>query len=406
MSSPEAPVDHLRLAVIGDLVHYRDDQGRLCVLDSLVGQLDRWAELFDEVVLCAPLAAGPPAIGFAPYTATNVRIVPLPRGGGNTLGAKLAMLRLLPTWAWVTRRVAKQVDAVHLRCPSNIGLVALLSTWRATRRRHAQYAGVWRPYPTEPYFFGLQRRLLGSRWFDGPVSVYAEADPANPNLEPSFSPSFDEAYWAEAGPAADRTIERLGRTDRSGPWRLVTVGRLSVNKNQRTVIEAVAKVVAEGLDVTLDVYGDGICRAELEQLADDLGIADRCTFHGTVSHDVVMAAFRDADLQVLATRQEGFGKVLLEGMVYGTVPVFTESPLAAEIAGDGRRGLVFAIDDASALAAHVVALVGDGPRWQAMAREARAYTRETTLDRYADRVRSVLERHWDVTLPGPPAPAP
>ncbi len=46
-----------------------------------------------------------------------------------------------------------------------------------------------------------------------------------------------------------------------------------------------------------------------------------------------MDAFAAADLNLLSTRQEGYGKVLLEGMVHGVVPVFGESPVADEISG-------------------------------------------------------------------------
>ena len=58
---------------------------------------------------------------------------------------------------------------------------------------------------------------------------------------------------------------------------------------------------------------------------------------------------------------------------------------------------------AFAKAAHVVALVGDGPRWQAMAADAGTYTAAMTLDRFGDRVKETLERGWGVTLPDPPA---
>jgi glycosyltransferase involved in cell wall biosynthesis len=397
----DAAVDHLRLAIIGDTQHYRDAAGRLCALEPVAFQVDKWAELFDELVICAPFDPSPPPVGFGPYQADNISIVPLASGGGNRLRDKLAMVRLLPGWALTTRRVARSVDAVHIRCPCNIGLVALLSTWGTTRRRYALYAGVWRGYEGEPFFFGLQRRLLGSRWFKGPVSVYASRQPGHDNLEPFFSPSFSLKAWEAAGAAAEAKIERVGRADRSGPWHLVTVGRLTANKNQRTVIEATARVVAAGVDVTLGVYGDGPCRGDLEALARSLGIADRVVFHGEISHQGVMEAFEAADLHLLATRQEGFGKVLLEGMVYGTVPIFSESPVAAEISGDGRRGLVFSTSDVDGLADHILALVDDGPRWQAMAEAARAYAGESTLDRFADRVRELLERHWKVTLPRP-----
>ena len=388
-----------RLAVIGDTQHYLDSDGRLCALEPVVNQLDRWARLFDEVVICAPLDPGPPPLGFGPYQATNLRIEPLPRAGGNTLTAKLLMVpRLLP-WAWHTRRVARSVDAVHLRCPCNIGLVAIFSTWKAVRYRHAMYAGVWRGYRGEPRFFGLQRRLLASRWFDGPVSVYASRQLDRPDLEPNFSPSFSMETWIEAGTGAIAKLERIADVDSPGPWRLVTVGRLTPNKNQRAIVQAMGELVAAGHDVVLDVFGDGPCRSDLEAQAERLGVADRVVFHGSVGHLEVLDAFAAADLNLLATRQEGYGKVLLEGMLHATVPLFAESPMAREIAGDGSRGLVFEADDHHGLAEMVAGLLADRPRWRAMAADARAYAATVTLDTFEDRLREMLERQWDVTLP-------
>lgn len=388
----------MRLAVIGDTQHYRDSQGRLCALEPVVNQLDRWAELFDELVLCAPLDPGPPPAGFAPYRSSNVRIEPLPRGGGNTFAAKAGMLRHLWPWARQTRRVARSVDAVHLRCPCNIGLVAILSTWRAGCLRYGMYAGVWQDYEGQPWSYRAQRWLLGSRWFGGPVHVYADADPRRPHLEPFYSPSFSLADWEAATEHAEAKIDRIERGDSLDPLRLVSVGRLTPNKNQRTVVEALALLARDGVPATLDLYGDGPCRAELEALAAERGVGDAVTFHGSVDHAEVMAAFASAHLNLLSTHQEGYGKVLLEGMIHATVPIFGTSPVSGEISGHGSRGLVFDPDDPTELAAHVQTLLGHRARWADMARDARQYSTSVTLENFQDRVRSTLERHWGVLL--------
>lgn len=388
----------MRLAVIGDTQHYRDAHGRLCALEPVVAQLDRWAELFDEVVICAPIDPGPPPAGFAAYGSGNVTLVPLARGGGNDVASKIGLLRHVVPWALTTRRVARSVDAVHMRCPCNIGLVAILSTWRSGAKRHAMYAGVWHDYPGEPRFFGLQRKLLANRRFGGPVSVYADRDPARPHLEPFFSPSFSHEDWDRAAPAADAKVDAIAAGTRPTPLRLVTVGRLTPNKNQRTIVLALSGIVAAGVDARLDLYGDGPCREELAALATDVGVAGRVTFHGSVSHGEVMEAFAAADLNLLSTRQEGYGKVLLESMVHATVPVFGESPVSGEISGDGMRGLVFPPDDADRLVEHVVGLVGDPERWSKMAQAGRDYSVTVTLDSFQDRLREVLERQWKVRL--------
>ena len=395
----------MRLAVIGDTQHYRDAEGRLCALEPVVNQLDRWADLFDEVVLCAPLAEGPPPPGFAPYRATNFTIRPLRSAGGNTKLAKFGLLLHILPWAWQTRRVARSVDAVHLRCPCNIGLVAIFSTWRSGAKRHAMYAGVWHDYAGEPRFFRMQRRLLADRRFGGPVSVYADRDPVRPHLEPFFSPSFSRSDWEHAGAGADAKIERIESGELPRPLRLVTVGRLTPNKNQRTVVLALAEVLAAGVDAHLDVYGDGPCRPELEELAAELGVGEHVTFHGSVDHGRVMQAFAEADLNLHSTRQEGYGKVLLESMVHATVPIFGESPVSGELSGDGTRGLVFPPDDHRALGRHVVDLVGEPQRWAKLARAGREHTTSLTLDAFQERLRTMLEHHWGVSLPEPrPAP--
>ena len=387
-----------RLAVIGDTQHHVDGDGRLCALEPVVNQLDRWAELFEEVVLCAPLSTEPPPPGFAPYRSTNLRIEPLRSAGGNTRAAKLGLIAHVLPWARTTRHVARSVDAVHLRCPCNIGLVAIFSTWKAGCLRYALYAGVWRDYEGEPPFFRLQRRLLASRWFGGPVSVYAGRDPLRPHLEPFFSPSYTELDMENAEEGVERKLERLADPQVRGPWRLVTAGRLSENKNQQTIVRALAEIVARGVDATLDVYGDGPCLAELTALAERIGVADRVTFHGSVDHGEVMRAFATADLNLLSTRQEGFGKVLLEGMVHATVPVFGESPVADEISGGGSRGVVFPVDDPQRLAQDVAELVDDRARWVAMAHDARAYAGQLTLEAFQGRVQDLLRRHWGVDL--------
>ncbi len=391
----------MRLAVIGDTQHYRDSDGRLCALEPVVNQLDRWAELFDEVVICAPLDPGPPPAGFGPYRSLNLSLEPLQKAGGNTRAAKFGLLGHLIPWARTTRRVARSVDAVHLRCPCNIGLVAIFSTWRAGALRYAMYAGVWHDYAGEPRFFRLQRKLLGSKFFGGPVSVYAGKNPALPHLEPFFSPSFSNSDIESARPLSDAKIERIRDPKSDGPWRLVTVGRLTPNKNQQTIIHSLPSIVKGGAEITLDVYGDGPCRSELEKLASDLGVAEFVTFHGSVSHGEVMEAFASGDLNLLSTRQEGYGKVLLESMVHATVPVFGQSPVSGEISGEGTRGLVFSSEDSARLAELVLGLITDRERWADMAVAARDYAGTMTLEAFQDRVREMLERQWGVTLLDP-----
>ena len=61
------------------------------------------------------------------------------------------------------------------------------------------------------------------------------------------------------------------------------------------------------------------CRASLEALAAELGVADRVTFAGQVPDDERLDWYRAADLFVLpsVSRQEAFGMVQIEAMLSG-----------------------------------------------------------------------------------------
>lgn len=89
-------------------------------------------------------------------------------------------------------------------------------------------------------------------------------------------------------------------------------------KGQDVLIRAIASCVQMGDDMVLKLVGDGKSRSILEELADDLGIRDRCDFVGEVNGlDAVVRELDAADLFVLPSRQEGLPRAMIEAMARG-----------------------------------------------------------------------------------------
>lgn len=107
----------------------------------------------------------------------------------------------------------------------------------------------------------------------------------------------------------------IDRTGRSGPVRLLHVGRIVRTKGLRDVIRALDRL--RDLDVVVDVLGDGNDRDACEALASDLGLQDRITFHGTVPRAVVDEFYERADVFVFPSYREPGGNVSLEAMAFG-----------------------------------------------------------------------------------------
>lgn len=106
----------------------------------------------------------------------------------------------------------------------------------------------------------------------------------------------------------------IDRADRPGPVRLLYVGRIIRTKGLRDVIRAMAQV--RDLDVVLDVVGDGNDRAACVDLAQELGVGERITFHGKVPRADVDGFYERADIFVFPSYREPGGNVSLEAMAY------------------------------------------------------------------------------------------
>ena len=103
---------------------------------------------------------------------------------------------------------------------------------------------------------------------------------------------------------------------------IVTVGRLSKQKNQRLLIEAVSKVAEVHRDVALNILGDGPLRDDLEAYIKENSLEDIVHIMGNVSN--VEDYLAEADIFALSSAYEGLPLVILEAMAAGLPIVSTD----------------------------------------------------------------------------------
>jgi glycosyltransferase involved in cell wall biosynthesis len=143
---------------------------------------------------------------------------------------------------------------------------------------------------------------------------------------------------------------------------LGTLGRLTEQKGQRTLLQAVATLAGDLPDLVLFLAGTGPLRDALEAEATRLGIADRVRFLGVRRDRATLYAAMD--IFVLPSRWEGLSLALVEAMGAGSAVVATDVGGNPEVVRDGRTGLLVPPADAGALAAAIGKLAGDPAlRW-------------------------------------------
>lgn len=134
-----------------------------------------------------------------------------------------------------------------------------------------------------------------------------------------------------------------------------TVSRFDPVKGLDVLIEAMVDL--DGVEV--EIIGDGPQRAELEALAEELGVSDRLVLSGFISG--ARHHLPNFDVFVLPSRLEGMPMSILEAMHAGVAVVATDVGSVTEVLQDGVTGRVVQPGDPKALAKAIKELLEDEP---------------------------------------------
>ncbi|MDQ6671432.1 MAG: glycosyltransferase [Chloroflexota bacterium] len=160
----------------------------------------------------------------------------------------------------------------------------------------------------------------------------------------------------------------------NGPPRIVHVATLTRIKDQATLLRAFSTVRQRMPDATLDIVGDGPLRADLEQLARQLGLAEAVRFVGNVDHAALPGVYRTGSAFVLSSRHEAQGMVAIEAAACGLAVVGTRVGVIPELAA--AADAVAPVGAPAALAQALAAILATGAdaRRRALARRERVET--------------------------------
>jgi glycosyltransferase involved in cell wall biosynthesis len=126
------------------------------------------------------------------------------------------------------------------------------------------------------------------------------------------------------------------------------VGGMIPQRDQNTLIQAIASVRRRYDKTRLLLIGDGPKRAELESLVSALGIEGVVAFVGYT--DRIGDYLKVMDIYVNPTLDEGFGIAVVEAMLAGLPVVLANAGAHPELVHDGTSGFLYQGGDAEALA--------------------------------------------------------
>lgn len=161
---------------------------------------------------------------------------------------------------------------------------------------------------------------------------------------------------------------------------LVSVGRLSEQKDFPNLIKAFAKV-KKRIDARLIILGEGEDRSVLENLISELNLTEFVDLPGFVDNPYAFMAA--ADLFVSSSAWEGLPTVLIEAMAAGTNVVATDCPGGTgEILAGGRYGTMVPINNSQALAEAIINALAKPMNESIVAKRARSFSDRAATDNY------------------------
>lgn len=320
----------MTFVVITHVLH-KEFNGAYYGYGPYVKEMNLWLKYVDRVLIVAPLRNNePPGAIDLPYVHTAIEFIPVHNFNLVGFSSIMKSVSVLPSIVWKCLSTLNKADHIHLRCPGNMGLIGcIVQIFFPGKNKTAKYAGNWDTNSKQPWSYKLQRWILNNRFLTRRMQalVYGNWAESTKNILSFFTASYKET---------DR-IETYAR-DLQSPIKLIYVGSLIKSKQPLISCMVTKGLLKKGMDVTLDLYGEGPERMPIEKFISANQLQKNIHLHGNQKSEIVKAAYRQAHFLVFISESEGWPKAVAEAMWWGCLPVTTAVSCVPEMVGHGERG--------------------------------------------------------------------
>ena len=212
------------------------------------------------------------------------------------------------------------------------------------------------------------------------------------NLALEFVPSLDIAIipnGIDTEKFHPAEIQHPGK-----PMKLLTVSRLIERKRIDLLIKAVSMAKNAGLDVCLNIAGEGNLGGELRKLSQELNVSESIFFLGRIPSEKMPQIYRENDVFVMSSAHEGMSNAMLEAMASGLPVITTQCEGVEELITD--NGIVTERADAESFAEALKTLAQNDKSYKKMCTASRTQAEKlgwnTVARQYLDCYNKVLDR--------------
>jgi glycosyltransferase involved in cell wall biosynthesis len=222
--------------------------------------------------------------------------------------------------------------------------------------------------------YGLQRRWIDRRSVAGVMRRAARVTVTTDHMR-KLAAALAPGPVDVIPIGVDRAAFRRATRPDGPPWRLLRVASLNRVKDYPMLLRALARLVPALRDVHLDVVGEDTLDGAVQQRAKALGVDAHVTFHGFQPTEALASFYERAHLNLVSSRHEAAGIVVLEAAAAGVPTVGTDVGFVADWSREKvERAVAVPVGDDAAMAQAVIDLLRDRPRRELIADAAHDWT--------------------------------
>jgi glycosyltransferase involved in cell wall biosynthesis len=337
----------MRLGITSDCIHFITPDGKAGTENHILKrQLEALAVYFESVVICCPFVDFSNNVSYSIYDENKFRFIPSPKVGGNSFMDKIKLLRTIPTWLKLFKKIDKESDIVYQRFPNNLNIPGFFYFYIKRKKVFATFTGSWDKDPVASFSTRFQQFLL-QKFFKGPIWVYTNSKQLKKNIFSGFSPSYTLKEWEEE---VFYIEEKKFKKNSEKILKLISVGTLCERKNHSFILHTCVMLKKAHIPFHLAIAGSGERIDEYKKFIAENDLQQEVELKGSVHYEELRNLYRQYDYVVQSPTSEAYGKVPIEGYFHGLIPVLSSASILANyITNYGKRGFIFDLKDRKSL---------------------------------------------------------
>ena len=368
----------MRFGIFTHAGHFLD-KGKLYSYAPYVREINIWIKNFQNIVVVAPENLSFDNKIELPYNHSSIRFQKLPYIHLKNQGSLNSLMKSAKVFLECLK-IMKSCDHIHIRCPGNIGLIALIaSIFHPYKPKTIKYAGNWDPNSAQPLSYRFQKYLLNNEWLirNKRVLIYGKWPKQPGHVISFFTASFSELDKIKISKSLNNIFN------------VIYCGAMVPGKQPLLAIKIIHKLIKEGYSLYLDMYGDGIEKEKLEDYIMENDLSSRITIHGNQPQGVLLEAYKKSQFCILPSKSEGWPKAIAEGMFFGCVPIATEVSCIPWMLDNGNRGIIID-ENLTNSTRKIKKIINSDKQYSSMSRKAIQWSREYTIEKFEKEITEVI----------------